>query len=400
MDKILEHVLDENKEWVKSLTPENIAYVLNTCALIPQMKTKFNVDRESDIAAIKGITGESKFDNIVSQFMSSDYELINVAKQGKSGDFLIKWQSQKTNRIYKILVDVKNYSKSTVPTIEVEKFYRDINLNNVDGGFLLSLNSRIIGISKIIELKDCTTDKAIIPVIFMKSNTPLVIVEVIKLMFHIIEIKDLNNNNICRSGELIYHINQLNDSIQMISDCRDILQISKIDLEKNLNVIMIKLMSCEYSLVSKINLINSALVKLQTLEHSISDNDIKELDDYQNNMAESLDMVKTIRDAFGSLISDEIESLLYKIYNLGWSNTSINIPNKTWILNLNTNQVIIKFMKSGISAIFPVIMDTMRETISTLTAAKKIKKSADGIVIKIEIDTIIHIAALYECFKV
>ena len=232
MDKILEHVLDENKEWVKSLTPENIAYVLNTCALIPQMKTKFNVDRESDIAAIKGITGESKFDNIVSQFMSSDYELINVAKQGKSGDFLIKWQSHKTNRIYKILVDVKNYSKSTVPTIEVEKFYRDINLNNVDGGFLLSLNSRIIGISKIIELKDCTTDKAIIPVIFMKSNTPLVIVEVIKLMFHIIEIKDLNNNNICRSGELIYHINQLNDSIQMISDCRDILQISKIDLEK------------------------------------------------------------------------------------------------------------------------------------------------------------------------
>jgi hypothetical protein len=399
MDKILEHVLDENKEWVKSLTPENIAYVLNTCALIPQMKTKFNVDRESDIAAIKGITGESKFDNIVSQFMSSDYELINVAKQGKSGDFLIKWQSQKTNRIYKILVDVKNYSKSTVPTIEVEKFYRDINLNTVDGGFLLSLNSRIIGINKIIELKDCTTDKAIIPVIFMKSNTPLVIVEVIKLMFHIIEIKDLNNNNICRSGELIYHINQLNDSIQMISDCRDILQISKIDLEKNLNAIMIKLMSCEYSLVSKINLINSALVKLQTLEHSISDNDIKELDDYQNNMAESLDMVKTIRDAFGSLISDEIESLLYKIYNLGWSNTSINIPNKTWILNLNTNQVIIKFMKSGISVIFPVIMDTMRETISTLTAAKKIKKSADGIVIKIEIDTIIHIAALYECFK-
>ena len=170
MDIILEHVLDENKEWVKSLTPENIAYILNTCALIPQMKTKFNIDRESDIAAIKGITGESKFDNIVSQFMSSDYELINVAKQGKSGDFLIKWQSQKTNRIYKILVDVKNYSKSTVPTIEVEKFYRDINLNNVDGGFLLSLNSRIIGISKIIELKDCTTDNTERQLLFAAKN--------------------------------------------------------------------------------------------------------------------------------------------------------------------------------------------------------------------------------------
>lgn len=399
MDKILEHILDENKEWFNSLTPEKIAHILNTCAMIPQMKIKSNVDKESDIAAIKGITGESKFDNIVSQYMSSDYELVNVAKQGKSGDFLIKWQSQKTNRIYKLLVDVKNYSKGAVPTSEVEKFYRDINLNTVDGGFLLSLNSRIIGISKIIELKDCITDKSVIPVIFMKSSTPLVIVEVIKLIFHIIEIKDLNNNNICRSSELIYHINQLNDNIQMISDCRDILQISKSDLEKNLNSIMIKLMSCEYNLVSKINLINSTLVKLQTLEHSISDNDIKELDEYQNNMTESLDMVKTLREAFGSLISDEIESLLYKIYNMGWSNTSINIPNKTWILNLNNNQITIKFMKSGINVIFPVILDIMNETINKLTSMKKIKKTAEGVVIKIEIDTIIHITSLYECFK-
>lgn len=393
MDNILEHVLDEHKEWVISLKPENIAHILNSFAMIPNIKTKFNVDKDSDIAAIKGITGETKFDNIISQYMSNDYELINVAKQGKTGDFIIKWRSEKTNRIYKVLVDVKNYSKSTIPTIEVEKFYRDVKLNNVDGGFLLSLSSRIVGINKVIELKDFSTDKSIVPVIFMRSNTPLVIVEVIKLIFHIIEIKDLSNNKVCKSDELIYHINQLNDNIQMISDCRDLLHISKIDLEKNLNSIMLKLMSCEYSLISKINLINSTLIKLQSLDHTILDTEIKEIEECLN--IESLDMVKQLRDIFSSLISDETESLLYKIYEMGWQNTTINIPNKTWILIKNNHQVIIKFLKSTMQMMFPVITDKMVQTINILSQMKKIKNTSEGCVIKIDGDTINHIRDLY-----
>ena len=106
--------------------------------------------------------------------------------------------------------------------------------------------------------------------LFTQSSTPLVIVEVIKLLFHIIEIKDLNKNSVCKSDELIHHINSLNDNIQTITDCRDVLQLSKTEIEKSLNAIMIKLMSCEYSLVSKINQINTTLVSVNALEHTVS----------------------------------------------------------------------------------------------------------------------------------
>jgi hypothetical protein len=397
MEQILEFVSDENKSWVESLTPKNIASVLNTIAMVPHMKIKFIKSNESDIAAIKGLVGETKFDNIISQHMSNDYELINTAKIGKAGDFIIKWRSQKTNRIYSILIDVKNYSKSTVPTSEVEKFYRDVNMNNVDGGFLISLKSRIIGCSKIIELKDFSTDNEIIPVLFTQSSEPLVIVEVIKLLFHIIEIKDLNKNNVSKNDELISHINSLNDNIQIITDCREVLQSSKSEIEKSLNTIMLKLMSCEYNLVSKINQINTTLIHVNALEHNVSSTELTELSDQQSDQPTSLDVVKTVRDLFSSLISDESEPLLYNIYELGWDDTCITIPKKTFSLIKGDTTIVVKFLKSGMTITFPDITEDMTETIQSLTRLKKIRNTSAGIVIKIGSDTITHITVLHGC---
>ena len=140
----------------------------------------------------------------------------------------------------------------------------------------------------------------------------MVIVEVIKLLFHIIEIKDLNKNSVCKSDELIHHINSLNDNIQTITDCSDVLQLSKTEIEKSLNAIMIKLMSCEYSLVSKINQINTTLVSANALEHTVSADELKELDDHQQGET-VIDVVKIVRDAFSSLITEESETLLYTL---------------------------------------------------------------------------------------
>ena len=88
------------------------------------------------------------------------------------------------NNKYSLLIDVKNY-KTTVPSKEIEKFYRDIKLNsNINGGVLLSLQSKIVGFSKIIEFQDFSSDHGIIPVVFMRSKTPEVICELLKLLFH------------------------------------------------------------------------------------------------------------------------------------------------------------------------------------------------------------------------
>ena len=480
--EIIDYVLEEHKDWVSKLTPENIGNILNTLANIPNMKingksilsdsSNVHLNSEihseihseiksdihglkSDIPSVKGKIGENIFEDIVSKFMSSDYELINVAKQGKAGDFMIKWRSFKTNKLYKIIIDIKNYNKSSVPTLEVEKFYRDVHLNNVNGGLLLSYNSHIIGTSKIIELKELLTDKGIVPLLFVQSNTPLVIVEIIKLLFHIIEIKDINNNSVCKNNELIYHINQLNDSIQNITDCRDILQNSKNDIEKSLNTIMLKLMSCEYNLVSKINQINSTLInvnelkciqselkeKVEKLESDESVNfvevakvveilsvenieNIKKVDKvekvkhmesvehkstyhntYHTTYDTSIDIIKTVRNSF-NFITDNTESYLYNIYKFGWDLSSIDITKKTWTLSKNLDKLIfvIKFMKTNTCVIIskdfiPVSSVLISTNINELTKLNKLKKigTLDSICIHLDTVSIVYIKNIYNC---
>jgi hypothetical protein len=482
--KIIDYVLAEHKDWVSKLTPENIGNILNTLANIPNMKINgksilsnssisHNLNSEmqsemqydipglkSDIPSVKGKIGENMFEDIVSKFMSSDYELINVAKQGKAGDFMIKWRSFKTNKLYKIIIDIKNYNKSSVPTLEVEKFYRDVHLNNVNGGLLLSYNSHITGTSKIIELKELLTDKGIVPLLFVQSNTPLVIVEIIKLLFHIIEIKDINNNSVCKNNELIYHINQLNDSIQNITDCRDILQNSKNDIEKSLNTIMLKLMSCEYNLVSKINQINSTLInvnelkcmqseskeKVEKLEKVESEETVKfvevakfveavspvekveNIENIENiEKAEniksvepksiydtSIDIIKTVRNSF-NFITDNTESYLYNIYKFGWDLSSIDISKKTWTLSKNLDKLIfvIKFMKTNTCVVISkdfisVSSVLMSKNINELTKLNKLKKitklhkltkigTLDSICIHLDTVSIVYIKNIYNC---
>jgi len=425
MDQILEHVLPENREWVSKLSLKSIADILNVLALIPEMKEQLydmpviisdnqkklekepvkepdektekeplkepyektekeqNAEYKSDIPAMKGLAGENKFESIISQFMSNDYELINVSKQGKAGDFIIKWMSTKTNKEYKILVDIKNYSKNSVPTSEVDKFYRDVSLNNVDGGFLLSFNSKITGINKLIEFREFMTDRHTIPILYMTSSTPLLIAESIKMHFHIIEIKDLTRNSICDSEDLIYRINQLNDSIQTIIDCRDILEMSKLSIDKSLNTIMMKLMSCEYDLISKINNINSTLTQKRMIL-----NENKSSDEPTND-------VKHVMEVFGSLINEDADVYLHNIYKtINCSDNIISFAKKTWALNKDDVSIIIKFQKTCLSIIFPIINTTMTQLIKKNNYKKIITHNKEGYVIKINQDTISYIIQL------
>ena len=172
-DKLLEAVSEPNREWVASLTPESLGRLLDSVATVPYIKVSTNSSKtrapeaKQDIAVNKGIAGENKFEHIVNQYLSNDYQIENVAKQGKAGDFMLKWRSYKTNKLYKIIIDVKNY-KNTVPGKEVEKLYRDTNINHVNGGFLLSLHSKIVGISKMIEFKEYLSDSGKIPMMFVR----------------------------------------------------------------------------------------------------------------------------------------------------------------------------------------------------------------------------------------
>lgn len=383
-ENIIQQVSESNQPWVASLTTKDIAKILDTVSMIPHMKSA--IIHKQDIAVNKGIIGENIFEHIIDQFLSNDYKIENVAKKGKAGDFMLKWRSYKTNKTYKIIIDVKNY-KNTVPGKEVEKFYRDTNINHVDGGLLLSLHAKIVGISKIIEFKEFVSDQGKIPMLFINSDTPELIAEVIKMLFHIIEIRDVNESSIDRMDELALRTNELNDNIQMIAQCRETLQVSKADIERSLNQIMIQLMSCEYGLINKIKQINSVIMSDSHNSHTI---ELKEPNEYSE-----LSVVQTISNMFSNTVSESDEAILHQIHALhNWSNMSINIPKRMWQLTHGENSIYIRFMKTGMVAIFPVITNAMMETIAELTSAKKIKTSSDGNVIKFEDATVTNILKL------
>ena len=392
MSEIVEFVHEKNKEWASSLSPKNIGDILNDVSLVPNiMNNEIPLER---FAANIGKEGEANFENIIDQCLSNEYKMENMSKTSRSGDFYLSWNSSKTNKIYKILIDVKKYA-TTVPSKEVIKFYRDLNVNNIGGGLFLSLTSKICGISKTIELKNHQKDNGqIVSCIFAHASEPLLIAEIIKLLFHVMEIKDLNINEVDDMNVLYGQINKLNENIEMITECRDVLQTSKINIEKELNNIMYKLMNCEYNLISRVSAINNSLVNKHELEHTISNEELySDIDD-------SLNMVNMVISTFKSIISDEIIPYLYSIYNIGWDNSVINLPKKMWILSNKNISLTIKILKSATSVILYEITEPIQKIIVAMAKNKKyVRTSSAGVVIKIDAETIGDILKICELFK-
>lgn len=392
MSEIVEFVHEKNKEWASSLSPKNIGDILNAVSLVPNiMNNEIPLER---FAANIGKEGEANFENIIDQCLSNEYKMENMSKTSRSGDFYLSWNSSKTNKIYKILIDVKKYA-TTVPSKEVIKFYRDLNVNNIGGGLFLSLTSKICGISKTIELKNHQKDNGqIVSCIFAHASEPLLIAEIIKLLFHVMEIKDLNINEVDDMNVLYGQINKLNENIEMITECRDVLQTSKINIEKELNNIMYKLMNCEYNLISRVSAINNSLVNKHELEHTISNEELySDIDD-------SLNMVNMVISTFKSIISDEIIPYLYSIYNIGWDNSAINLPKKMWILSNKNISLTIKILKSATSVILYEITEPIQKIIVAMAKNKKsVRTTSAGVVIKIDAETIGDILKICELFK-
>lgn len=392
MSEIVEFVHEKNKEWASSLSPKDIGDILNAVSLVPNiMNNEIPLER---FAANIGKEGEANFENIIDQCLSNEYKMENMSKTSRSGDFYLSWNSSKTNKIYKILIDVKKYV-TTVPSKEVIKFYRDLNVNNIGGGLFLSLTSKICGISKTIELKNHQKDNGqIVSCIFAHASEPLLIAEIIKLLFHVMEIKDLNINEVDDMNVLYGQINKLNENIEMITECRDVLQTSKINIEKELNNIMYKLMNCEYNLISRVSAINNSLVNKHELEHTISNEELySDIDD-------SLNMVNMVISTFKSIISDEIIPYLYSIYNIGWDNSAINLPKKIWILSNKNISLTIKILKSSTSVILYEITEPIQKIIVAMAKNKKsVRTTSAGVVIKIDAETIGDILKICELFK-
>lgn len=275
MEGLLELVKPEAKEWVARLTILDIANILNAMASIPAIGADdAEPDCEeplptrvySDIAPCKGRQGEDEFKTICANLLSAQFTLINTAKQARSGDFCLEWRSPETDRVYRYLVDVKNY-RSSVPTKEVEKFWRDIEASSYDGAFLISLHSRITGKNAGFQFEEKLINMTCLPIAYICSSDPTIISEVIKFMTSMTEVKMRCGISLTKSQKVMRSISALESSIDLFSRSRSNLQDIKLTLEKQFNRIFVDLLSAEHIFKTNIkNVVESLIEESASLE--------------------------------------------------------------------------------------------------------------------------------------
>ncbi len=398
----IQHVHEDKKEWARQLTGKDIANILNSFALLKpnlgdtDIESNKLVLHNSEIAAIAGLQGERAFEELVRQNLSSDFKINNMAKTSKSGDFIITWTSYKANKEYTMLIDVKNY-KTTVPSKEVVKFHRDVEIRDVDCGMLLSLSSKIVGFTHMIESKYITIGNKKVPLVFMHSNMPSAITEMIKTTFHIIETSELHTNKIQYMDEFISSVSDLHENINIVSQCRDAMSVSKHEIEKSLNGVMMQLMTCEYELVSNIKKIQTTMANYNTIEEKLSTGDLIFDEFAELGLTEVEKLIKYIVVTFD--ISKDTEILLARIIAIIYANDlcpeyDINLSKK--ILHLNKLKVLIafKFMKTTNHIIIESATKNMVPIICNMAKKKKCKTTSVGYVVKINDNTIDDIIKL------
>jgi hypothetical protein len=220
--------------WILSLNDDNIIHIMNNVNDIIEGGKFCTVETSSII----GLQGELQ----VEELLNKRYKVLNTSKKGKCGDFLIDIGCN-------ILVEVKKYSK-TVPSVEIEKFQRDIDgHSSIDGAIMISLSSKIVGKSKTIEISEHSTLNGKIPVIYLclhGISTPEDLVYSCMDMF--------NCWNKCRTtiidipDKIEYIIDKINMSTDHLSNCRITISETQDIMNKQLNKIMQNVITSEVNI--------------------------------------------------------------------------------------------------------------------------------------------------------
>lgn len=356
MDEILKHVSKENRASVSKLTCKHVANILEALVMIPSViediiecdqpvlqvvERAAPVTAYSDNVVIKGQQGEMEFDEACRKYLPSEYNAINVAKVDRSGDFIIEWSSAKTNLIYKMLVDVKNYN-NTVPTKEVEKFHRDIECNqSINCGILLSRNSRICGFQRMFQFDNRLIGPRSVPIIYLNTSNGQITTEAIQFLFHMTELNTMCQTPCRRWNNIIKHVRNLEDTIDNMSRMRDSTHELKIVIERKFNSMLADLMSIEYKMKNQITFINSIIMQETEPEANVNEASKK-----------SIDVNKHVDERLTALssIGHEYTQLFREMMEIDWSNEFVNDKNEWIFIKNDTFKMHLKFNKKTISA--------------------------------------------------
>ena len=253
MDSIINLMVPSLRDWAKDLSNEDIANILtNVGSAYTPKKEPEPVLSSANI----GLLGE----NQVQQILQERYKIINTAKSGKCGDFIIELRG------IRILIEVKKYSK-TVPSLEVEKFYRDIDSNSsINGAILISLSSKIVGMDKCMVYTHQYMNGENKPIIFL-SLKDIVEQSISKeCMFSAVDILttefESKNKYIDISENIANAVDNIETNLNFLSRCRLMIHETQAMFNNQLGKLMQQVLSAEINIKSSIKVLKS---KVETI---------------------------------------------------------------------------------------------------------------------------------------
>ena len=280
----MELVNQKNRAWAASLSLADVAAILDAAALLPSASTPVY----SETAATKGIQGEAEFAAMCRE-LPAQYKLANNAKSAKSGDFALEWTSPDTHRVYSYLIEVKNY-KTTVPSKEIEKFWRDIECkSSTSGGIFISLHSKIVGRKSTFQYEEKFINGAPVPIAYICSNEPTVISEIIKFLSELTELKKTRGITLTSSSKVMRGIRELENALDMFSVTQNNLHDIKATMEKQFTRMFTDLVSIQHVFKNNIKNIIESLMEGDAHESKANEPDImdrlRECPDFATNEA-------------------------------------------------------------------------------------------------------------------
>lgn len=235
---ILHKFPKHKQEWISTLSDESI---VNIFLMLSSVHVTEKTMQQSSVI---GINGETQIEEILKHY----YKVQNTSKTGKCGDLIIDIGD------CKVLVEVKKYSK-TVPSTELEKFYRDIDANSsISSAIIISLTSKIVGKSRSIEISEHSTIHGKLPVIYLSLkgiDNPQIIIKTCMDMLRCFNQHRVKTINIYEKSAIA--IEKINSQLDQLSLVRVLIDETHVMINKQMNKLTHNVMSAEINIKQHVN---------------------------------------------------------------------------------------------------------------------------------------------------
>lgn len=243
LSSIIHKFPKNTREWASTLSDDSIITMLNTIKSVSDIKMERCEEKIENSAKI-GLSGEAFVESILKQH----FKVINSAKQGKRGDLIVM------TGMSRILSEVKNYSR-TVPSTELEKFYRDIDSNaSISGAIMISLSSKIVGKRRYIELEEYQATHGKISIIYLSlkdiETKDLLIASCVDMLncFNSYKIKTISSKE-----KITRAVEKINSQLDNLSIIRTLINETNLMLNKQFGKMTNAVISAEVHIKQYIN---------------------------------------------------------------------------------------------------------------------------------------------------